>query len=162
MRHENYLKPVRFGNDVLRFYMDVAAWEQEPEMEEKLLLFPDLIVTAFRLEARTSAFLRKRMRDDGTVRYGLGRSRGVSPTLPYVEKPYQPYELVWILFKDILEPKYNQLEKKGKVLVIDLLGDTVDLKGKALKIDPEREEKFEKQLFLQRGEGELVKCWLAC
>ena len=45
------MKPVRFGNDVLRFYMDVAAWEQEPEMEEKLLLFPDLIVTAFRLEA---------------------------------------------------------------------------------------------------------------
>ena len=61
-----------------------------------------------------------------------------------------------------MEPKYNQLEKKGKVLVIDLLGDTADLKGKALKIDPEREKKFYKQLFLQRGEGELVKCWLAC
>ena len=69
LRHENYFEPVHFGDDVLRFYDNVATWEQETDMDEKWLLFQDLMVTAFRLEARTKAFLRKRMRDDGTVRY---------------------------------------------------------------------------------------------
>ena len=91
------------------------------------------MVLAFRIKARTSAFLRERLRTDGRIHFTPSISTTVSMRVnserpqDYMRAKYEPYEQVWLFFNNLMESMYDDMveriiEQNGPIVmnVIDL------------------------------------------
>ena len=91
--------------------------------------YAKLVVDAFRIKARTIKFLRGRLLTDGRLEYDVDGENEIAELSSYDYTPdfyklqMQPFEQVWVLFEEVLVPKYNAQNREGPILVIDLLGD---------------------------------------
>ena len=107
IRHQDYFNHMLWGEDLLIFYQDVAAWHDMEDGPKKKEKYAKLIVDAFRLQARSSQFLKERLRTERNEAYdSLATSRNRREV--YVEKPFQLYEQVWLLFDTILIPEFER------------------------------------------------------
>ena len=85
-------------------------------------MYAQLIVDAFRIKARTSAFLRELMRLDGRIWFTNQHVEDHLDSDSVLEQEmwhYQPYEEVWLLF-DVLMDDFATKRIKNQE-VIDLL-----------------------------------------
>ena len=106
MRHQEFLDPMPWGDEVLQFYQDVETWNQEQDPIQKKVLYAQLIVKAFRLRSRTLPFLRGRMSESGKLDFGSSNKVSTDPRGDYAVDNFMPYEQVRILFTDILKQMY--------------------------------------------------------
>ena len=96
-------------NDAIMFYDTVEAWSKQKNQVEKRRYHGTVIVDGFRLKARTSAFLRERLRTDGHIYYGDEEDETdeigyhSARVYDYTTQSYQPYEQVWLLFNDLIK-----------------------------------------------------------
>ena len=67
IRHEDYFDEMNFGEFVIYFYMRVAEWHAEKDPKVKAQLYAQLVVDAYRIRARTSAFFRELWRVNGKI-----------------------------------------------------------------------------------------------
>ena len=108
-------------DEALIFYNTVEAWSKQKNQVEKRRLHSTVIVDGFRLKARTSAFLRQRLRTDGHIYYDdeedeTDEIRHDSKRVyDYTTKMYQPFEQVWLLFNDVIKHDlYENSSFKGR------------------------------------------------
>ena len=84
------------------------------------------MVMAFQIKARTSDFLRERLRTDGHIRYTpkaydtdkMGRNS--DRQVDYAQEKYEPYEQVWLFFNNVIDGLYTASRTQREQYVVDL------------------------------------------
>ena len=92
--------------------------------------FFELVVLAFRIKARTKAFLRERLRTDGFIHFTGEESETISMTAnsvrtaDYMEDKYEPYEQVGLFFNNLMDTMYDDMVDR----IIEQGGEPIDKK----------------------------------